>query len=112
MQTINDRCCGATRITTPTDGHGETLKFVGVPDSLSGAFLNDISGLDSKHEHPLKGAVYYTEDSDSKTFTVTIFQNDHEDLPKAFEGWLMSFLYMKYADEETMSKILEAEKSL
>lgn len=109
MQTINNRCSGATRIATPTDGHGDTLKFVGVPDSILGAFLNDVSGLDNKHTHPLKGAVYYTETFD-ETFSITIFQNNLEDLPEAFAGWLMSFLYMQYADEETTNKIFEEKQ--
>lgn len=110
MNTVNDRCRGATRIAAPTDGHGTILKFVGVPDSILGAFLNDISGLDSKYEHPLAGAVYYTEDYDSETFSITIFQNELEDLPKAFAGWFMSYLYMEYADEETVNKIFEEKQ--
>lgn len=112
-KTIADRCCGAQRIDSVADGHGTTLKFIDVPDSMSGAFLEELCGLDGTYKHPLEGAVYYTENTGPDTFSVTIFQNDlKEDLPEAFAGWFMGHCYMEYADNATMAKVLSAKHAV
>lgn len=111
MDSIKKRCAGATRIKNIEEGRGNTLKFVGVPDSMSGAFLEELCGLDSSHAHPLKGAVYHTENTGPDTFSVTVFQNDlKEDLAVSYAKWFMCHCYIKYADDETVSKIAEAKQ--
>lgn len=109
-KSISERCAGAQRINNPAAGNGDTLKFVNVPDSLSGAFLEELCGLDSKHNHPLKGAVYYTENTGPDTFDITVFQNDLEELAKSFAGWFMGHTFMEYADNDTMNKISLAKQ--
>jgi hypothetical protein len=106
---IASRCRGARWVDDPGKGSGDTLKFVNVPDSLSGAFLEEISGLDGKHEHPLEGAVYFTENLGGDTFNLTIFQNGAEKMIKAFAGWCMCFTFIDYADDETKIKISAAQ---
>ncbi len=100
----NPRCAGAMRVTELKDGKGEKLKFVNIPYCMCGAILNELAGLDDLHGHPLKGAVYFTENSED-TFDVTVFQNELEgDLVEIFLRWFMSGQYVKYADGETAEK--------
>ena len=112
MDSNKKRCAGATRIKDVSEGRGNTLKFVDVPDSMSGTFLEELCGLDSMHTHPLKGAVYFTKNTGPDTFSVTIFQNDLEkDLAEAYAKWFMGHCYMEWADEETRMKVSAAKKS-
>lgn len=110
-KTVEQRCCGAQRINDPAHGRGEVLKFVKVPYSMSGAFLNELCGLDGQYKHPLEGAVYYTENHE-EAFDVTIFQNELADIAEAYAGWFIGDSYMQYANTATTAKILAAKSAV
>ncbi len=100
-KSVEERCAGATRIDSHSKGVGEKLVFEGVPYSLSGACLEELSGLDSGHKHPLKGAVYCT-DNDEETFTITVYTNELDgSLPEAFARWHMRHEFMPYASVDS-----------
>lgn len=110
MKSIDDRCTGSKRIVRLNQGRGNTLKFVNVPDSMSGAFLEELCGLDSPHTHPLADTAYFVENLPGNTFNVIVFQNDlKKDIAQAYASWFMGHCYMKYADEDTKFKIETAK---
>jgi hypothetical protein len=111
MDTLAKRCTGALRIRTSEEGSGNTLKFVNVPDSMSGALLEELCGLDGTYLHPLKGAVYQTKNNDDGvTFNITIYQNDCKNyIAQAFAKWSMGRMFMEYADSDTKFKIETAK---
>jgi len=110
--TVENRMAGAKPVKSIEEGLGEVLRFVSIPNSLSGEIINTLSGLDYKFSHPLAGATYLQQREDRESFRLLVFQGEMEQsLCHAFKCWHSRGTLLGFADKKTVDKLYGPSKT-